>query len=320
MESKFIPTELPTEGTTNAPSAVKEFAVGAAGGITQVLIGQPFDIVKVRMQTQANQNAIQVARNILRHEGALAFYKGTLPPLLGVGACISIVYTTFHTISETLKSQTNCTTLSTPLTYLVGGLAGLANSLISGPTEHVRIRLQTLQDFPSRRDAQIQARNPGVIPCIRTITAHGGLRGLYRGQVPTMLREFGSYGVWFSVYELLLSRVSAPATRIDTSTTTTTTEAKVKGQIPTYKIATCGILTGLVLWTVNYPFDVVKSKMQADGFGGDQKYLRMRGVVRDTWRENGLRGFWIGLGPTLARAVPVSAGTFVVVEMVRGLI
>jgi solute carrier family 25 carnitine/acylcarnitine transporter 20/29 len=137
------------------------------------------------------------------------------------------------------------------------------------------------------------------------ITGNGGVRALYRGQAPTMLREFGSYGVWFSVYEALLSRIARPDTRTDA-------EANKKGQIRTYKIATCGVLTGLVLWTVNYPFDVVKSKMQADGFGQHQKYPRMRNVVGETWRESGWRGFWRGLGPTLTRAVPVSAGTFVV--------
>ncbi|KAL3467059.1 mitochondrial carrier domain-containing protein [Aspergillus heterothallicus] len=310
MESAVIPVEIPTK-QENAPSAVKEFAVGAAGGITQVLIGQPFDIVKVRMQTQANQSAIQVVRNILRHEGARAFYKGTLPPLLGVGACISIVYTTFHSLSETLKSNTNRTTLSTPETYLAGGLAGLANSIISGPTEHIRIRLQTLP--PS----QSQGPKPGVLACVRSIVTQGGLAALYRGQTPTMLREFGSYGVWFSVYGVLVSRVSKPTTNPAASTppltTTTTSQTGPENiHIPTYKIAACGILTGLVLWTVNYPFDVVKSKMQADGLGRDQRYLRMRDAMQATWKESGWRGFWRGLGPALVRAVPVSAGTFVV--------
>ncbi|KAL3447303.1 mitochondrial carrier domain-containing protein [Aspergillus insuetus] len=297
MDSSITPLETPHE-RTSAPSAAKELAVGAAGGMTQVLIGQPFDIVKVRMQTQTNQNAVQVAQNILRHEGALAFYKGTLPPLIAVGACISTVYTTFHTLSETLKSHTNTSTLTTSQTYLIGGFAGLANSLISGPTEHIRIRLQTL---PQTQDKQKQ--KSGVITCIRMITGNGGLRALYRGQVPTMLREFGSYGVWFSVYEALLSRVASSG--IDSGTSE-------RGQIPTYKIATCGIVTGLVLWTVNYPFDVVKSKIQADGFGQYQRYPWMRDAVRETWRESGWRGFWRGLGPTLMRAVPVSAGTFVV--------
>jgi solute carrier family 25 carnitine/acylcarnitine transporter 20/29 len=84
---------------TKAAGTAKEFMVGAAGGITQVIIGastilpslfkkkkkrrlslrerlgQPFDIVKVRMQVQANRSAIQICRDIWRNEGALAFYK-----------------------------------------------------------------------------------------------------------------------------------------------------------------------------------------------------------------------------------------------------
>ncbi|GES63108.1 sugar O-acetyltransferase [Aspergillus terreus] len=231
---------------------MKEVIVGAAGGITQVLIGQPFDIVKVRMQTQANTSAAHLARNIWRQEGPLAFYKGTLPPLLGVGACISIVYTSFHPFSTALHSLTpDRPSLTLPQTYLAGGLAGLTNSAISGPMEHIRIRLQTQsatssQTYTSARD------------CIRRIVQQSGPAGLYRGHSATMLREFHSYGVWFSVFEVLMAA-------------TMRAEDKPRDQIAGWKIAACGALTGEVLWTVNYPFDVVKSKMQADGFGVDRR-------------------------------------------------
>ncbi|KAL4943229.1 hypothetical protein BDV06DRAFT_211262 [Aspergillus oleicola] len=306
-----------------APGMAKEFVVGAAGGSTQVMIGQPFDIVKVRMQVQANKSAIQVAQRIWRHEGVLAFYKGTLPPLLGVGACISIVYSTFHTISESIKSSTSndpssLTSLSPAQTFLAGGLAGLANSFVSGPTEHIRIRLQTQNQAQSSQGVTQGGRGrAGVLSTIRQVHAQSGWTGLYRGQTPTMLREFGSYGVWFSVYEHLLSRFTAPSL---SSTQSSTLKTQNRETIPTYKIATCGIITGLVLWTVNYPFDVVKSKMQADGLGQDRLYRNMRDVVMRTYRETGMNGFYRGLGPTLLRAVPVSAGTFVVVEMVRKVI
>ena len=57
--------------------------------------------------------------------------------------------------------------------------------------------------------------------------------------------------------------------------------------------------------------------MQSDGFGaGGMRYANMRDVWRQTWRAEGARGFWKGIGPTCVRALPVSAGTFIVVEMV----
>ncbi|KAL4807233.1 mitochondrial carrier domain-containing protein [Aspergillus unguis] len=314
----------------------KEFIVGASGGVTQVLIGQPFDIIKVRMQTQASRNALQVARQIYVHEGVLAFYRvppppytgtstsnidqqGTLPPLLGVGACISIVYSTFHAVAESLKPKSHPSQSLTPAqTYLAGGIAGLANSVISGPTEHVRIRLQTqTQSHPNpplQSPANIKVQpGHGVLATLRQIHAQAGVAGLYRGQVPTLLREFGSYGVWFSVYEYLLRYTSrGPGKGED--------QAQGQVQPQTWKIAACGAITGMVLWVVNYPMDVVKSKMQADGFGPEQKYTGMRDVIVQTWRAEGVRGFWRGVGIAVGRAAPVAGGTFVVVEMVRDIL
>jgi solute carrier family 25 carnitine/acylcarnitine transporter 20/29 len=72
-------------------SNLKEFVAGTAGGVAQVLAGQPFDIIKVRQATAKEPiGAFTALQNLIKNEGALALYKGTLPPLMGVGACVSI--------------------------------------------------------------------------------------------------------------------------------------------------------------------------------------------------------------------------------------
>lgn len=83
-------------------------------------------------------------------------------------------------------------------------------------------------------------------------------------------------------------------------------------EIPSYKVAFYGGLAGEALWLASYPLDVVKSKMQSDGFGPKMRYKSMSDCFRQTWRTEGMRGFWKGIGPTLLRAMPVSAGTFAV--------
>ena len=85
-------------------------------------------------------------------------------------------------------------------------------------------------------------------------------------------------------------------------------------EVPGWKVAFYGGLAGEALWLASYPFDVIKSKMQTDGFGAAQKYKSMRDCFGQTFRAEGARGFWKGIGPTLLRAMPVSAGTFAVVE------
>lgn len=115
----------------------------------------------------------------------------------------------------------------------------------------------------------------------------------------TLLREAQAYGVWFLTFEYLMN-ADAARNKI------------ARSEISTPKIALYGGLAGEMLWIASYPFDVIKSKMQTDGFGKDQRYRSMRDAFGQTWAKEGFRGFWRGIMPTLVRAMPVSAGTFAV--------
>lgn len=286
-----------------ALDTAKDLFAGAAGGIAQVLIGQPFDIVKVRLQTStAYSSALNAATTIYSKEGPLAFYKGTLTPLLGIGACVSIQFGAFGWARRYFESanaaahpQGSKEQLSYGQYFAAGSFAGVANSVISGPIEHVRIRLQTQPHGAARLYS-------GPLDCVRKLSAHEGvLRGLYRGEAVTIWREAAAYGTWFLTFEYLMN-ADAARNRIQRS------------EVPSYKVAFYGGLAGEALWLASYPFDVVKSKMQTDGFGKEMRYKSMRDCFAQTWRAEGMRGFWKGIGPTLLRAMPVSAGTFAVVE------
>ena len=68
------------------------------------MVQQPFEIIKVRLQTQCHINPEydginDCIRKILAEEGPFAFYKGTsvyyegtLAPLLGVGLLVSLQF------------------------------------------------------------------------------------------------------------------------------------------------------------------------------------------------------------------------------------
>ncbi|KAK3487130.1 mitochondrial carrier domain-containing protein [Neurospora crassa] len=295
------------DGQNAGLQTAKDLFSGAVGGIAQVLIGQPFDIVKVRLQTSTQySSALTAAASIYKHEGALAFYKGTLTPLLGIGACVSIQFGAFHSARRFLEQRRatadksfipGVSNLGYGEYYAAGAFAGVANSVISGPIEHVRIRLQAQPHGAGRLYS-------GPWDCVRKLSQQAGgvLPGLYRGEVVTVLREAQAYGLWFLAFEWLMN-ADAARNKID------------RKEIPSYKIALYGGLAGEALWLGSYPLDVVKSKMQTDGFGAGQKYTSMRDCFAQTFRAEGMRGFWKGIGPTLLRAMPVSAGTFAVVEM-----
>ncbi|PCH36022.1 mitochondrial carrier [Wolfiporia cocos MD-104 SS10] len=286
---------------------VIDLTAGTAGGIAQVLVGQPFDIVKVRMQTAPKgtySGMLHCAGGILKNEGPLAFYKGTLTPLLGIGVCVSIQFGALEW-SKRFFAQRNLErgiggptglTLSSGQLFTSGVFAGVANGVVSGPVEHIRIRLQTQS-----------AKNPtyaGPFDAIRKIASAHGIAGIYKGQVVTLWREALGYGVYFLAYEKLMQREMAR-------------KGIRRDQVNPANAVLFGAAAGYALWAVIYPIDMIKSRMQTDGFSAadGQKYKSTIDCVRTVWRTEGIGAFTRGLGPTLIRSPFANGATFLGFEM-----
>ena len=76
------------EASKSAASSLRSFAAGGVGGVCAVVVGHPFDLVKVRMQTAERgvyNGAIDVVRKTIAREGARrGLYAGVSAPLVGV--------------------------------------------------------------------------------------------------------------------------------------------------------------------------------------------------------------------------------------------
>ncbi|KAL1742201.1 mitochondrial carrier domain-containing protein [Schizophyllum fasciatum] len=288
-------------------STAKDLTAGTVGGIFQVLVGQPFDIVKVRMQTSpagTYTGMMHCAGGILKNEGPLAFYKGTLSPLLGIGVCVSIQFGALEWTKRVFAQQNRARGLGGPdgtgfgagQLFSAGVVAGIANGIVSCPVEHIRIRLQTQS-----------ATNPlykGPGDAILKIFREHGIPGIFKGQGVTFVREATGYGMYFLTYEKLVQR-----------------EMREKGirrdQISPLNAILYGALAGYALWAVIYPIDMIKSRMQTDGFSPatGQKYKSAVDCLRTVWRTEGLPAFTRGLIPTLIRSPFANGATFLGYEL-----
>ncbi|CAG8762435.1 6884_t:CDS:2, partial [Dentiscutata erythropus] len=295
--------------------AIKECASGTVGGITQVLVGQPFNTVKVRLQTQPipipgqpplYSSMLDCVRKTSK-EGFSAFYKGTTMPLVGIGACVSIQFAVlehmkryFNKVNE--RNGNKNSLLTNSQFFMSGAAAGIANSVISGPVEHIRTRLQVqITPTQSNSSAKKSMLYSGPIDCIKKIYSSHGIRGIYKGQMMTMVREFHGYGTYFFLYEFLK--------RSDGY-------GKNPRGIESWKSYLFGALAGYGMWLIIYPLDIVKSKIQTDGFTPQtRKYKGALDCFSRTYRYEGLRGFFKGFGTVMLRAGPVNASTFMAYEL-----
>ncbi|CCK71490.1 organic acid transporter KNAG_0H00750 [Huiozyma naganishii CBS 8797] len=282
---------------------IKDLLAGTAGGIAQVLVGQPFDTTKVRLQTaKVRTTAMDVVKNLLEKEGPRGFYKGTLTPLVGVGACVSLQFGVNEAMKRFFRSQNaekgiTATTLSLPQYYLCGLTGGLTNSFLASPIEHVRIRLQT--QVSSGAGAEFK----GPLDCIKKLRSHGSLM---RGLTPTLLREGHGCGTYFLVYEALVANEINKGLK--------------RTEVPTWKLCLFGALSGTTLWIMVYPIDVIKSVMQTDGLVTRKCGNNMGQVAKHIFKTHGIGGFLKGFGPTILRAAPANGATFATFELMMRLL
>lgn len=69
------------------------------------------------------------------------------------------------------------------------------------------------------------------------------------------------------------------------------------------------VFAGIATWAFVMPFDVVKSRIQADDLR-EPEYKGMVDCFRKTYRKYGLAFFQRGFVLVIARAIPVNAATF----------
>lgn len=112
-------------------------------------------------------------------------------PLVGIGACVSLQFACLQAgkrffasrNASSTSSSSSLNALSYSQLYLAGAFAGVGNSIVSGPVEHIRIRLQTQSGVKADKGYY-----SGPVDALRKIYRTDGVRGIYHGQGATLAR------------------------------------------------------------------------------------------------------------------------------------
>ncbi|XP_046808958.1 mitochondrial uncoupling protein Bmcp isoform X2 [Lucilia cuprina] len=127
------------------------------------------------------------------------------------------------------------------------------------------------------------------------ITKEEGLKALYSGIWPAVLRQ-ATYGtIKFGTYYTLKSIVSEHGLLIDPDTGT----ERVWGNV------LCAAAAGAISSAIANPTDVLKVRMQVHGKGTMQKSVWS--CFHDIYKLEGVKGLWRGVGPTAQRAVVIAS-------------
>ncbi len=269
---------------------------------SSVCVSEPLDTIKVRLQSSPPsyyRNSFDCLIRTVRSEGLRSLYKGMASPLLGNAPLNAIVFGCNGHMNRLLDKQfpskhsnSGVKTPEYARLYLSATWGGIAQCVIATPVELIKCKMQVqgmngngLKVYSSSFD------------CARQTFLKGGIRGLYRGWWSTLARDGPSYGAWFVAFEFCRYHLTPPNTVSST---------------PVLLVA--GGLAGIATWLSTYPFDVLKSVVQTLPENTPSNQLKMSYIAKIHYRQHGFKWFFTGLGPTLVRAVPVSAVTFYVFE------
>ncbi|XP_017120648.1 mitochondrial basic amino acids transporter isoform X1 [Drosophila elegans] len=272
-----------------SPKMVVDFVAGLFGGAAGVLVGHPFDTVKVHLQTDNPRNpkykgTFHCFRTIVQKESFRGLYRGITSPMGGIGLVNAIVFGVYGNVQR-LSSDPN----SLQSHFYAGSIAGVAQSFVCAPMELAKTRLQ----LSSHIDSGIKFTGP--IHCLRHILKTEGIRGAFKGLVATILRDIPGFSAYFVSFEYLMRQVETPSIL--------------------YTL-TAGGLAGMSSWLACYPIDVVKTHMQADALGSNAKYNGFIDCAIKGFKNEGPQFFFRGLNSTLIRAFPMNAACFFVVSWI----
>ena len=155
----------------------------------------------------------------------------------------------------------------------------------------------------SRHGVQTVVRSyEGPWTVTKQILRDEGLSGMFRGLVPTTVRQMIGYFFFFGGYEL--------------SKNLLTPKGKSKDDLGPLKTIVCGGIGGMSFWVTTYPSDVIKSRVQI-GLSGKELSGSFISILRKIIREEGVKSLYRGLSLTLLRTIPASGGLFLAFEFTK---
>lgn len=210
--------------TQTDPSAFSRFVAGAIAGTTACISCYPLDLIRTRLTTslpgqEHYKGIVDSMTKIVSEEGVAGLYSGLGPTLLVAVPNFAISYTVYGTLKEyaldddlfynlrKVDVESGEETLGFRLTLMCGASSGMLSTLVTFPFDTVRRRMQ-IQNLHIAPENRLTGRQQ-----IMNLLRIEGIRGIYRGLTPELLKVVPMVGTMFVGYEFLKDKLNVKTNR-----------------------------------------------------------------------------------------------------------
>jgi solute carrier family 25 citrate transporter 1 len=231
---------------------------------------------------------------------------------------MAIRFVSFEYYKDVLKMRTPLR--DDAINFTSGLLCGLTEAiLIVTPAEVLKIRMQS-QRHSMLDPTELKGRKYGnVVQTAATVVREEGPSALYKGIVPTMLRQGCNQAVNFAAYNAMKNYwLERQREQRDDVSLQQGSQEIYEYQLSSTMSMLIGGLSGGMGPLVNNPLDVVKTRLQKQNITryDTPKYTGLIQACFKIANEEGMGALWKGITPRLMRIVPGQAITFTTYEAV----
>eukprot|EP01138_Halocafeteria_seosinensis_P013699 gb/GECG01013990.1/.p1 GENE.gb/GECG01013990.1/~~gb/GECG01013990.1/.p1 ORF type:complete len:329 (+),score=19.06 gb/GECG01013990.1/:1-987(+) len=195
-------------GSHHEENTIRHFSAGACAGMTEILVISPFEVVKVRLQAKERKsvykNSFDAFGKMLKAEGPLVFYTGFEAALIRQAMWNGPYFASIYKLKQILPHPN-----SKPEELLYKFLSGVAGGVIgttcNTPLDVVTSRMRNvLPGEVTKYRYSLQS--------VTLILREEGIRSLYRGYVPKVVRLGPGGGIMIVMFEFAQKMLQTPST------------------------------------------------------------------------------------------------------------
>eukprot|EP01134_Creolimax_fragrantissima_P002980 CFRG2980T1 len=288
----------PTHDRKKARSPIQSILSGGISGGVEICITYPTEFVKTQLQldqrsaTPKYTGAIDCVKKTIIQKGFSGLYRGITPLLVGTIPKVASRFTAYEQAKAVLNDNNG--KLTTGRTFCAGLFAGASEAILAvTPMETVKVKF--IHD-----QTQAQPRYRGLFHGVTTIVKEEGLGGIYKGVVPTVLKQASNQAIRFVVYNSVREKLYERF-ELDTS-------------VPNVGITMfAGVVAGTASVYGNTPIDVVKTRMQGLE---SKKYKSMLDCFKQIVVKEGWTALYKGATPRLSRVALDTAIVFTLYDII----
>lgn len=179
------------------------FLSGALAGLSTTIIMAPGERIKCLLQVQdANSAAkgpkyagpIDCCKQLYKQGGLRNLYVGTVATACRDIPASGVYFMVYETLSRKMAANDGQTKISPLKTILAGGTAGILNWIVAIPPDVLKSRQQTAPP----------GTYSGFLDVLSKTLASDGIKGLYKGATPVLLRAFPANAACFLGFECMM--------------------------------------------------------------------------------------------------------------------